>query len=299
MWGKQKKKIDREKGTKNKRIRGRSLVSRIVFVGGWSLLVFSVGFGVYNNLTAISTHTVHEKQVIKEQLIDTTGLQSFAKKFAEIYFTVSPTSKDQQEQREKLMDYLAENLTYPTSIYKDVKDKVSVTDIEVCGITAVPSGKNVYSVLLKVMLETGKNTYERAYSVDVYSKDNQFSVVKLPILATLPSKANVDVAQRMIINNVEATTREAVEGFLEIFFAVYPKADEKELIYYGKELQPIKDNLTFLEITNAQMTENKKTVEVTCTVVYKDNDTKLTFEMPYQLALEKLADGKFSIKELR
>lgn len=299
MWRKRKKKIDGEKAFKKKRMRGQSRVSRMIFVGGWSLLVFSVGFGVYNNLTAISTHTVHEKQVIKEQLIDTTGLQSFSKKFADIYFTVSPTSKDQQEQREKLMDYLAENLTYPTSIYKDVKDKVSVKDIEVWGITAVPSGKNVYSVLLKVMLETGKNTYERAYSVDVYSKDNQFSVVKLPILATLPSKASVEIAQRMTTNNVEATTREAVEGFLETFFAVYPKADDKELIYYGKELQPIKDNLTFLEITNAQMAENKKTVEVTCTVVYKDNDTKLTFEMPYRLALEKLADGKFSIKELR
>ncbi|EPI01477.1 hypothetical protein D920_00513 [Enterococcus faecalis 13-SD-W-01] len=292
------RKKNQEKIEKKKKT-GRSRVPRIILFSGWSLLVFSVGFGVYNNLTAISTHTVHEKEVIKEQLIDTTGLQSYAKAFAQLYFTVSPTSKEQQEQREKLMDYLAENLTYPTSIYKDVKDKVFVKDVEVWEINAVPEEKNVYSILLKVMLEADKNTYERAYSINVYAKDNQFSVVKLPILATLPSKASVEVTQQMITNNVEATTRESVEGFLETFFAVYPKADEKELIYYGKELQPIKDNLTFLEITNTQMSENKQTVDIMCTVVYKDNETNLTFEMPYQLTLEKIVDGKFSVKELR
>lgn len=295
---KRKKRLKEQKPPKKKKT-GRSRVPRIILIGGWSLLIFSVGFGVYNNLTAVSTHTVHEKEVIKEQLVDTTGLQSYAKGFAKTYFTVSPTSKDQQEQREALEGYLSENLSYSSSLYKEVKEKVSVKDVEIWGITAVPNEKNVYSVLLKLTLEAGKKSYERAYSVNIYVKDNQFSVVKLPILATLPSKASVEVAQQMTTTNVEATTREAVEGFLETFFGVYPKADEKELIYYGKELQPIKDNLTFLEITNAQMAENKQTVDVTCTVVYRDNDTKLTFEMPYQLTLEKVSDGKFSIKELR
>lgn len=295
---KRKKSLKEPKQPKKKKT-GRSRVPRIILIGGWSLLIFSIGFGVYNNLTAVSTHTVHEKEVIKEQLIDTTGLQSYAKDFAKTYFTVSPTSKEQQEQREALEGYLSENLSYSSSLYKEVKEKVSVKDVEIWNITAVPNEKNVYSVLLKLTLEANKKTYERAYSVNVYVKNNQFSVVKLPILATLPSKADVEVAQQLTTTTIEATTREAVEGFLETFFSVYPKADEKELIYYGKKLQPIKNNLTFLEITNAQMSENRNTVDVTCIVIYKDNDTKLTFEMPYQLILEKVADGKFSIKELR
>lgn len=295
---KRKKRLKEPKQQKKKKT-GRSRVPRIILIGGWSLLIFSIGFGVYNNLTAVSTHTVHEKELIKEQLIDTTGLQSYAKDFAKTYFTVSPASKDQQEQREALEGYLSENLSYSSSLYKEIKEKVSVKDVEIWNITAVPNEKNVYSVLLKLTLEANKKTYERAYSVNIYVKNNQFSVVKLPILATLPSKADVEVAQQLTTTTIEATTREAVEGFLETFFSVYPKADEKELIYYGKKLQPIKNNLTFLEITNAQMSENKNTVDVTCTVIYKDNDTKLTFEMPYQLILEKVTDGKFSIKELR
>lgn len=298
MFFRRDKKNKVEKLQKKKKT-GRSRVPRIILIGGWSILIFSVSFGVYNNLTAVSTHTVHEKEVIKEQLIDTSGLQSYAKGFATTYFTVSPTSNDQQVQREALEGYLSENISYSSSLYKEVKEKVSVKHVEIWGITAVPNEKNVYSILLKLTLEAGKESYERAYSVNIYAKNTQFSVVKLPILATLPSKASVEVAQQMTTTNVEATTREAVEGFLETFFGVYPKADEKELIYYGKKLQPIKDNLTFLEITNTQMSENKQTVDVTCTVVYKDNDTKLTFEMPYQLTLEKVSDGKFSIKELR
>lgn len=294
---KRKKSLKEPKQPKKKKT-GRSRVSRIILIGGWSLLIFSIGFGVYNNLTAVSTHTVHEKEVIKEQLIDTTGLQSYAKDFAKTYFTVPPTSKDQQEQLEALEGYLSENLSYSSSLYKEVKEKVSVRDVEIWNITAVPNEKNVYSVLLKLTLEANKKTYERAYSVNIYVKNNQFSVVKLPILATLPSKADVEVVQQLTTTTIEATTRESVEGFLETFFSVYPKADEKELIYYGKKLQPIKNNLTFLEITNAQMSENKNTVDITCTVIYKDNDTKLTFEMPYQLTLEKVTDGKFSIKEL-
>lgn len=295
---KRKKRQKEQKPPKQKKT-GRSRVPRVILIGGWSLLVFSVGFGVYNNFSAVSTHTVHEREVIKEQLIDTTGLQSYAKGFARTYFTVSPTSKDQQKQRDDLEKYLSEKVSYSSSLYKEVKEKVTVKDVEIWSISEVKNEKNVYSVLLKLTLETNKKTFERAYSVNIYVKDNQFAVVKLPILATLPSKADVEVAQQITTTNVDATTRESAEGFLETFFGVYPKADEKELIYYGKKLQPIKDNLTFLEISNVQMAETKENVEVSCIVIYKDNDTKLTFEMPYQLTLEKLADKKFAIKELR
>lgn len=86
---------------------------------------------------------------------------------------------------------------------------------------------------------------------------------------------------------------------MDTFFSVYPKAEEKELIYYGKNLQPVKNNLTFLELNNAQMNESKQQVEVNCVVTYRDNDTKLLLEMPYHLILEKVSDGKFAIKELQ
>lgn len=290
-----KKKNQQSKSAKLKKPR-QSRVSRVILYGGWFLLVFSVCFGVYNNLTVVSTHTVHEKEVIKEQLIDTTGLQSYVKGFATTYFTVSPTSNEQQKQKEALSYYLSD--TVSPSIYKEVKEKVTAENVEILQIIENKNEKNRYSVLFKLLLKTTNDTFVRAYSVDVYAKNNQFLIVKLPILASMPNKALLEIAKPVMSSSIDATTRETVEGFLTTFFTVYPKADEKELIYYGKQIQPIHENLTFLEIANSQMTEMKEQVEVTCTVVYKDNETKLLLEMPYQLFLEKLADKKFAIKEL-
>ncbi|MGL9970961.1 conjugal transfer protein [Enterococcus sp. DIV1420a] len=290
-----KRKKQQLKSAKLKKNR-QSRVPRVILYGGWLLLVFSVCFGVYNNLTVVSTHTVHEKEVIKEQLIDTTGLQSYVKGFATTYFTVSPTSNEQQKQKEALSYYLSD--TVSPSIYKEVKEKVTAEDVEILQIIENKNEKNRYSVLFKLLLKTTNDAFMRAYSVDVYAHNNQFLIVKLPILASMPNKALLEIAKPAMSSSIDATTRETVEGFLTTFFTVYPKADEKELIYYGKQIQPIHENLTFLEITNPQMTETKEQVEVTCTVVYKDNETKLLLEMPYQLSLEKLADKKFAIKEL-
>ncbi|EHQ8837449.1 TPA: conjugal transfer protein [Enterococcus faecalis] len=287
------------KKKKKRKITRVSRVSRGIVYSGWGILLFSIGFGVYNNVTAVSTHTVHEREVVKEQLKDTTGLQSYAKNFAKLYFTVSPTSNDQQKRREALDSYLAENVAVSTALYKEVKEKVTVDSVEVWKVKPVKNEKNIYSVLLKVGLTMGKKSVTRAYSVDIYVKDNLFAVVKLPTLATLPSKAVIEETPVEQGNSIDATTREAVEGFLDTFFSVYPKADEKELIYYGKNLTPVESNLTFLEITNSQISEDKNGIYVRCIVTYRDNDTKLLLEMPYKLTLEKVSNEKFAIKEIR
>ena len=37
----------------------------------WLVLIASVSFGVYKNFTAIDMHTVHEKKIIEERIVDT------------------------------------------------------------------------------------------------------------------------------------------------------------------------------------------------------------------------------------
>jgi hypothetical protein len=37
----------------------------------WLVLIASISFGVYKNFTAIDMHTVHEKEVIEQRIIDT------------------------------------------------------------------------------------------------------------------------------------------------------------------------------------------------------------------------------------
>lgn len=296
-----KKRKQRAKHTKElkqktkKQYSGR--VPRFVVGLGWSLIVGGVCFGVYNNVTATSTHTVHEVETIKEKLTDTTGIESFATDFVKTFFTVSPNSKDQGDRQEMLANYLADDLSVSSLLYKELKNETIVQNVDIWKVKKVQ--ENTYSVSFKLSIETSDTTYDRAYAVEIYAKDQQFAIVKLPVLSSLPEKAIVTSAKELPVSVIETATRENVEGFLETFFAVYPKADQKELAYYGDDLQPIEENLSFLEISNPQMAESNGNIEATCSVAYKDNDTQLIHEMFYELTLEKIEGNKFSIKELK
>ena len=48
----------------------------------WLVLLASVSFGVYKNFTAIDRHTVHEKEVIEQRIIDTNRIENFVRAFA-------------------------------------------------------------------------------------------------------------------------------------------------------------------------------------------------------------------------
>ena len=43
----------------------------------WLVLIASVSFGVYKNFTAIDMHTVHEKEVIEQRIVDTNKIENF------------------------------------------------------------------------------------------------------------------------------------------------------------------------------------------------------------------------------
>lgn len=45
----------------------------------WLVLITSVSFGVYKNFTAIDMHTVHEKEVIEQRIVDTNRIENFVK----------------------------------------------------------------------------------------------------------------------------------------------------------------------------------------------------------------------------
>ena len=47
----------------------------------WLVLITSVSFGVYKNFTAIDMHTVHEKEVIEQRIVDTNRIENFVKAF--------------------------------------------------------------------------------------------------------------------------------------------------------------------------------------------------------------------------
>ena len=51
------------------------------------LLLSSLSFGIYKNFTAIDQHTTHEKVVVKEKIVNTSGVENFTVDFAKEYFS--------------------------------------------------------------------------------------------------------------------------------------------------------------------------------------------------------------------
>lgn len=47
----------------------------------WILLIGSLAFGIYKNFTAIDQHTVHEKEIVESNIVDTNAIESFTKDF--------------------------------------------------------------------------------------------------------------------------------------------------------------------------------------------------------------------------
>ncbi|KGK72599.1 conjugal transfer protein, partial [Enterococcus faecium] len=75
----------------------------------WLLLSCSLAFGVYKNFTAIDQHTTHEKVVIKEKVVNTSGVESFTEDFAKEYFSWKNNKEAIEKRMSNLEQYLTEN----------------------------------------------------------------------------------------------------------------------------------------------------------------------------------------------
>ncbi|EHB5081936.1 TPA: conjugal transfer protein [Enterococcus faecalis] len=271
---------------------------RFLFLMGWGFLIFSVGFGIYNNLTSGDTNTVHETKVIDKQLKDVTGIENYVKNFVVLYFTVSQEGDQLSDRTKALESYLADGLPMDTELDKAIETDVKVKNVSIWSIDEHESKKNTFVITFHVSLECGKAIKERVYTLEVYRKNAAYAVVKLPILASHVKKATINVNSRMETTSLSQKEQEGIEKFLRTFFSIYPKANEEELKYYGTSLLPIKQPLVFEELANIQAAEKKKVFEIRCEVLYQDQETKLRHTMSYELTIKQLANGNFRIEAI-
>lgn len=270
---------------------------RFFFLLGWGFLVFSVGFGIYNNFTARDVQTIHETKVIDKQLKDVSGLENYVKNFVTIYFTVQEQSDLSRE--EALKGYIAEGVRLDNEFDKELKQDVQVKNVTVWEIKEQEKKKNTYCVTFHVVLGLKNQTKERAYTIEVYRKENQYAVVKLPVLASNIKKATIEVEEDFQTTSVKPEEQEALEKFLQTFFTIYPQADQEELKYYGKNIVPIRQPLRFVEFRNTQLAVKNDQVKVQCAVIYHDQETNLRLTMNYELALRKMEEEKYAIEAIR
>lgn len=297
-------KIERNQKEKTKKKKKERVVSvgkhRKMVLALWLLLSCSLAFGIYKNFTAIDQHTTHEKVVVKEKVVNTSGVESFTKNFAKEYFSWENNKEVIEKRMNTLEQYLTEEgLTLSQDMVRvDIPTSSEVQSVKVLGVEKGAEDFTV-SFLVDQKITEGKKaqSISSAYRVTIFEDEKGNHIVtSLPTMIAKPEKAEYEVKQVESDSEIDAKTTEEITEFLETFFKLYPTASEKELEYYVENnvIQPINTNLQFVEITNPIYFETKDSVRVKVIVKYLDDVEKVTHDFQYNLLLSKGENWKIT-----
>lgn len=273
--------------------------NRKLIIALWSILIFSVLFGIYKNFTAVDTEIIHEKEVIEERLIDTNGIESFVKQFAYTYHSWGNTVIELMERKEKISTYLAENVMKlnTDSITTDCPTTAKVVEVDIWLVEERENGEYDvrYSIVQDLMEGDTVNVTESAYRVDVYVDDaGNMVITKNPTMCGRPEKSAYIPEEKMSDGSVDGNTVLEIEEFLSTFFSLYPKATEKELAYYVKtgELDVIQKDYVYNGLLGAAYHKEGEHIRVSVGVSYLDQTAKIEQTGQYELLLEKTDNWK-------
>ncbi|HAV0145189.1 TPA: conjugal transfer protein, partial [Enterococcus faecium] len=288
-------KIKIERNQKEKSLKKKK--ERVVSVGKhrkmvlalWLLLSCSLTFGVYKNFTAIDQHTTHEKVVIKEKVVNTSGIENFTKDFSKEYFSW----KNNKEAIEKRMNNLEQYLTEEgfalsqDMVRADIPTNSEVQSVKVLDVEK-SSEEFVVSFLVEQKITEGKKaqSISSAYRVTIFEDENRnYIVTSLPTMIAKPDRAKYKTKQVENDSKIDAKTTEEIAEFLETFFKLYPSASEKELEYYVENdaMRPINIDLKFSKLEDPVYLQNGKKILVSTKIKYLDNVSKTTSYFQYKL----------------
>lgn len=116
----------------------------------WLVLIASVSFGVYKNFTAIDMHTVHEKEVIEQRIVDTNKIENFVKAFAKSYYSWSNTQESIEKRTAAINQYLTKSLQdlNVDTVRQDIPTSSTVTDVKIWEVEA--AGTDDFTVVYSV-----------------------------------------------------------------------------------------------------------------------------------------------------
>ena len=260
----------------------------------WLLLIASVSFGVYKNFTAIDMHTVHEKEVIEQHIIDTNRIENFVKDFAKSYYSWSNNKEAIEARTAAINNYLTKALQdlNVDTVRIDIPTNSTVNEVKIWNVEQ--AGKDEYTVTYSVDQtvtegeQSSRNT--AAYTVTVHvDGDGNMVITKNPTISSMPVKSSYEPKAQETDGTMDAAITEEVTEFLETFFKLYPTATEKELSYYvsGNALAPVSGDYLYSELINPLFTMDGDTVKVSISVKYLDQKTKAAQISQFDLILKK------------
>lgn len=289
----------REKALKKKK-------ERVVSVGKhwkrvlalWILLFCSLIFGIYKNFTAIDQHTTHEKVVIKEKVLNTSGIENFTIDFAKEYFSWKNDELDIEKRMSDLAQYLTEEgITLSQDMIRaDIPTSSEVESVKILDVEKKSDEFTIsFSISQRIVEGKRNQMINTVYRVRAYKdKNGGYIITSLPTMIRKQSKAKYEEKHLESDSTIDVKRVEEMTGFLETFFTLYPTASEKELRYYIDHdvLNPINYNLKFKEIVSPIYHEKGKSIQATLVVKYIDDTTKTISSFQYTLVLQKEENWK-------
>ncbi|WP_415336325.1 conjugal transfer protein, partial [Clostridium perfringens] len=102
----------------------------------WIVLIVSIAFGVYKNFTAIDKHTIHEKEVIEQKIIDTNGVENFVKNFAKEYYSWENNKESIERRTAKINEYFTKELQELNrdTVRSDIPTSSSVKNVQIWSV---------------------------------------------------------------------------------------------------------------------------------------------------------------------
>jgi hypothetical protein len=261
----------------------------------WGLLIVSVCFGIYKNFTAVNVHTIHEKEVVQEKLVDTNAIQNFVRNFAETYYTWNNDKTAIEKRASAIGDYLTDDLKAldAETIRSDIPTSSTVNEVQVWNVKQKSEQNYDVVYLVKQQLVEGesKSTCKNFYEVTVYQDGaGGLVITKNPTICAAVAKSSYKPESTSTDGTVNAAETQEITDFLQTFFKLYPTVSEKELAYYVKDgaMKPVGNgNYVFSELNNPIFTKKGSQVHVTVTVKYLDQVTKATQISQFDLMLQK------------
>lgn len=259
----------------------------------WLVLIGSVSFGIYKNFTAIDMHTVHEKEIIRQELVDTNGIENFVKDFAKSYYSWSNNKEAIEQRTTAINQYLTKELQdlNVDTVRIDIPTSSMVKDVQVGSVTQTESNKFEVVYEITQTIKEGDQTKDTTafYMVKVHADNEGYIITQNPTLTSTMKKSSYEPKTKEADASIDTVVTQDATAFLETFFKLYPNATEKELSYYvnGNVLPQINGDYIFSELINPIFTIDGEYLNVSVSVKYLDQQTKATQISQYDLTLQK------------
>lgn len=259
----------------------------------WLFLIGSVSFGVYKNFTAIDRHTVHEKEIIRQELVDTNGIENFVKDFAKSYYSWSNNKEAIEQRTTAINQYMTKELQdlNVDTVRIDIPTSSTVKDIQVWNVTQDES--NEFDVVYEInqTIKESEQTKDTTafYMVKVHADNEGYIITQNPTLTRTMKKSSYEPKAKEADTSIDTVVTQDATAFLETFFKLYPNASEKELSYYvkGDVLPQVSGDYIYSELINPIFMKDGDNLKLNVSVKYLDQQTKATQISQYELTLLK------------